>query len=173
MDKTHWSIDGLEVGLDTRIRVAALRYVDARDAAALLTGIPGGVLPQPRQVLYAAASGEITSAWRSPTETLILSAHAEPLERLAAGLEGAREASFVDQSGGIWAVRIQGSRGEDLLVRIGAAAAVPKPGEALIGRFAELTVLALCLRQSEFVLLVDRVYAEHLLGWISATIGDF
>jgi hypothetical protein len=59
------------------------------------------------------------------------------------------------------------------LVRIGAAAAVPKPGEALIGRFAELTVLALCLRQSEFVLLVDRVYAEHLLGWISATIGDF
>jgi hypothetical protein len=36
-----------------------------------------------------------------------------------------------------------------------------------------LTVLSLCLADGERLLIVDRGYAEHLLGWIRATAGDF
>jgi hypothetical protein len=37
---------------------------------------------------------------------------------------------------------------------------------------AELQVLTACLAPQEFLLLVERVYANHLLEWIGATAAD-
>jgi hypothetical protein len=61
----------------------------------------------------------------------------------------------------------------DLMSRIGASATLPKPGQALSGRIAELAVMALCEPELELILLIECVYADHLLGWIHATTADF
>jgi hypothetical protein len=45
-------------------------------------------------------------------------------------------------------------------------------GEALTSRLAELAVLALCVRAGEILLLVDRVYADHLWAWIRESAAD-
>jgi hypothetical protein len=79
---------------------------------------------------------------------------------------------MVDQTGGIRVVRVAGSRARDLLLRLGAATALPDLGEARTGRLAELSVLTLCVRPSEYLLLAERVYAHHLLEWIHATAAD-
>jgi hypothetical protein len=50
---------------------------------------------------------------------------------------------------------------------------MPAVGEALTSRLAELTVTALRVQEQEIVLLVDRLYADHLLAWIRETIADF
>jgi hypothetical protein len=34
-------------------------------------------------------------------------------------------------------------------------------------------VLALCVRAGETLLVVDRAYTEHLMGWIRETLLDF
>lgn len=53
------------------------------------------------------------------------------------------------------------------------AAGVPKPGQALTDRIAELALMALCVRELELIVLVERVYADQLLGRILATGADF
>lgn len=174
MDKTQWRIDGLEVQLERGMHVGALRFLDAAALGVLGGAVPGAVLPRPRQALTIApgTAGEILLAWRSPTEVLVVSASAAPFDALETALTAATQACFVDLTGGFWALRAAGPRAQDLLLRLGGAFAVPKPGEALIGRFAELSVVAVCPQPEEYLLLVERVYAEHLLAWTSATIGD-
>jgi sarcosine oxidase gamma subunit len=92
---------------------------------------------------------------------------------LATRLAGATDAYVVDQSGGIWVLRLTGSRVTDVLVRLGSTTAIPAVGQALTSRLAEITVTAVCVREGEILLLVDRFYADHLLGWIRETIADF
>jgi hypothetical protein len=58
------------------------------------------------------------------------------------------------------------------LLRLGATSTIPNLGEARSGRLAELQVLTACLLPGEFLLLVERVYANHLLEWIGATAAD-
>jgi hypothetical protein len=59
------------------------------------------------------------------------------------------------------------------LQRLGAATAIASLGEARSGRLAELHVLTACVQSGEFLLLVERVYANHLIEWIRATVADF
>jgi sarcosine oxidase gamma subunit len=114
-------------------------------------------------------------AWRSPTETLVLCPAGSPgvLDAVAAALAGATDACLVDQSGGIWVLRLRGPRVADLLRRLGSTTAVPDLGECRIGRLAEITVASLSVREGEVLLLVERLYADHLLDWIRETIADF
>jgi len=66
-----------------------------------------------------------------------------------------------------------GDRLAELLSRFGGTASVPRPGEARRSRLADVPVLALSVRPGEALLLVDRAYAEHLMGWIRETLLDF
>ena len=86
---------------------------------------------------------------------------------------GVPDGCMVDQTGGICVLRVQGVRAGDLLLRLGATTAVPDLGEARSGRLAELHVLTACVQAGEYLLLVERVYADHLIGWIRATAADF
>ena len=52
-------------------------------------------------------------------------------------------------------------------------ASIPRPGEARRSRMADVPVLALSLRAGETLLVVDRVYADHLCAWIRETLLDF
>jgi hypothetical protein len=68
---------------------------------------------------------------------------------------------------------VRGLKARDLLARLGAVASIPDLGEARSSRLAELQVMTVCVQAGEFLLLVERVYAHHLLEWMGATVADF
>jgi heterotetrameric sarcosine oxidase gamma subunit len=156
-------------------QIGSLRYFDgAGPMGANLRSAVGGSLPGPlAAVRYASAQAELILAWRSPTETLIMTADGAAFA--AVGSRAAEDRSvghLVDQTGGVRAWQLAGARARDVLERIGSAGSIPALGEARTGRLAELPVMSLSVREGEFVLLVERVYSEHLLGWISETVAD-
>ena len=111
-------------------------------------------------------------AWRSPTETLLLGDGPAAFIELAQRLASMTDGCMVDQSGGFCAIRVQGRKGGELLQRLGAETAIPGLGEARVGRLAEVTVLTAAVRSGELLLLIERVYAEHLQEWLRATVKD-
>ena len=173
---TAIEIDGLSVSTDRDIRIASLRYFDhaGRFAAAVREAV-GRALPEPLrafQVGSAAQGSYVILAWRSPTETLLLSNDRAAFDELERQLAAAPDGCMVNQTGGIAILRVRGGKAGDLLLRLGAATAIPSLGEARSGRLAELQVLTACLAPREFLLLVERVHANHLLEWIGATAAD-
>src|SRR5258708_25021086 len=174
---TAIEIDGLSVGADRNIRIASLRYFHhaGRFAAAVREAV-GRTLPEPLrafQVGSAAQGSYVTLAWRSPTETLLLSNDRAAFDELGRLLAAAPDGCMVNQTGGICVLRVHGEKAGDLLLRLGAATAIPNLGEARSGRLAELQVLTACVWPEEYLLLVERVFAHHLLEWIAATTADW
>jgi sarcosine oxidase gamma subunit len=170
-------VDGLSVGEEPGFRIASLRYFDpAGSFAATVRESIGRSLPEP---LRATRVGDSTQGepviflWRSPTETAFLSRDGARFAELERRLAGVEDGCMVDQTGGVCVVRVRGVRARDLLLRLGAMTAIPDLGEARSGRLAELHVLMACLQAGEFLLLVERVYANHLREWIGATTADF
>jgi hypothetical protein len=103
------------------------------------------------------AADELVLAWRSPTETLLLSHDALRFTSIAKQAADRVDGCMVDQTNGIGAYMVTGARAPALLVRLGSTAALT----------------SLCVRPGETLLLVERVYSRHLMGWIAATAGDF
>jgi heterotetrameric sarcosine oxidase gamma subunit len=172
-----FSAPGLSVEPKGEWYIGSLRYFDAAGPlAANLRSVVGGSLPGPlAAVRYSStqSAGELILAWRSPTETLMMTADGTAFAAVASRAGEDRSAGhLVDQTGGVCAWQISGARARDVLERIGSAASIPAPGEARTSRLAELPVLALSVRAGEFLLLVERVYSEHLIGWISETAAD-
>ena len=169
--------DGLSIRVDPEILAASLRYFDARGSfAAAVCDAVGGPLPGPLRAVHiesASSHAALTLAWRSPTETLLLCKDPQSFAQLELKLAGEAEGCMVDQTGGIRAIRVRGARTEDLVTRLGANAIYPELGEARTGRLAELQVTAVRIQAEELLLLVERVYADHLLEWIAVTVGDF
>jgi sarcosine oxidase gamma subunit len=173
---TAIEIDGLSVSADRDIQIASLRYFQyaGRFAAAVREAV-GRALPEPLrafQIGSAAQGSYVILAWRSPTETLLLSNDRAAFDELGRQLAAAPDGCMVNQTGGMGVLRVRGEKAGDLLLRLGAATAIPNLGEARSGRLAELQVLTACLVSGEFLLLVERVYANHLLEWIGATAAD-
>src|SRR3984893_16159117 len=146
---------GLCVHLDDAMHTAALRCF-AGDSAfgAAVRELTALALPG---VLQAActADGQLLLAWRSPTETLCLTASAARLSDLEAKLAGPADGCRVNLSGGLQVLRVTGERISDLLTRLGGTASIPRPGEARRSRMADVPVLALSLREGETLLVVD------------------
>ena len=173
---TAIEIGGLSVSTDRDILIASLRYFHqaGRFAAAVREAVDRS-LPEPLrafQVGSAAQGSYVILAWRSPTETLLLSNDRAAFDELERQLAAAPDGCMVNQTGGIAVLRLRGERAGDLLLRLGAATAIPNVGEARSGRLAELQVLTACLAPQEFLLLVERVYANHLLEWVRVTAAD-
>jgi heterotetrameric sarcosine oxidase gamma subunit len=148
------------------IHAATLRYFDVAGSFAAAVGTP---LPAP---LRATVVEGLVLAWLRPTETLALGSDAAPLAELKGRLAQASGGHVVDLTGGLKAFRLSGPRVAELLSRLGSAAVGLGVGEARRGRFADVPVLVLYARASETLLVVDRAYAEHLRGWIEATVAD-
>jgi len=174
--------DELSIRWDHGLRVASLRYFDpAGPFAVEVSEVLGGPLPGPlrahRRVLAAkgagAADSELVLAWRSPTETFLLTADAGWLGDVSNFAATRSNGCLVDQTGGILTLVLTGDRAPDLLSRLGSTDCIPALGEARTSRLAELSVMSLCTRAGEILLLVERVYARHLTGWIRDTVGDF
>jgi heterotetrameric sarcosine oxidase gamma subunit len=169
-------IDGLSVSADRGVQTASLRYFHhAGSFAAAVREAVGRALPEPLrafQVGNATQGAYVMLAWRSPTETLLLSNERAAFDEIEQQLAAAPDGCMVNQTGGISVLRVHGEKAGDLLLRLGAATAVPNLGEARSGRLAELPVLTACVWPKEYLLLVERVFARHLLEWIGVTAAD-
>lgn len=159
------------------LHVASLRYFGIEGPfAAAVAAVTGAPLPAPLRAtaLPADATGTagLVLAWLRPTETLALCEQAAPLALLRERLAQAPGGHVVDLTGGLKALRARGTRVAELLSRLGSSVP-PAPGEAWRGRLADVQVLAVRVRADETLLVVDRLYAEHLRGWIAATLADW
>ena len=93
--------------------------------------------------------------------------------QIAARLAGLADGCLVSLTGGLQVLRVTGERIADLLCRLGGTGSIPRPGEARRSRMADVPVLAVSLTARETLLVVDRAYTEHLMGWIRETLLDF
>ena len=168
---------GLRVSCEPQSQVAALRHLDAGGQfAAAVRDVLGRPLPAPLQAtMIADSAGELRFllAWRSPSETLLLSREPVTFAALEARLLTVEDGCLVEQTDGILPVRVQGTRAREILLRLASAASIPPPGAAHSLRLADLHVLAVCLQPEEYLLFVERVYVEHLMEWMRATVADF
>ncbi len=170
-------VAGLSVKRLHGIHAGSLRYFDAAEPpSTALVGVLGGPLPGALRAACHAVAGcadEIVLAWRSPTETLLVTRDATALaavERRMAAL--AAVGCFIDMTGAVSVWEASGARTHDLLARLGDAAAIPALGEARTSRVAELAVMVICVHPERLLLAVERVYGEHLLDWMSETAAD-
>jgi sarcosine oxidase gamma subunit len=167
---------GVALTAAPEFHIAALRYFDAEGFAAALKPVIGGPLPQPlRAVCYpvAAVPSGLLLAWRSPTECWLLTSDATAFASiLNYGARVAAAGCLVDQTGGFTVWRLAGTRVRAVLERVGSSASMPAPGEARSSRLAELPVTVLRVEEGGVLLLVERVYAEHWLGWMRETMAD-
>jgi sarcosine oxidase gamma subunit len=161
---------GLAVTLEPDWHVGALRYLDAAALEPAALAMLGGALPRAGEALDGPQG---LLAWRGPRETLVLTQAGDGLAPLRASLVHAERACCVDLSQAYRVIRLAGRRRSDLLVRLGSSACVPATGQALLGRCADLSVMAVARPDETTLLLVERVHAEHLLAWIDATVADF
>jgi sarcosine oxidase gamma subunit len=174
-DGTTLQSAGLDVRPDGSLSIAAVRYFNAAGTfAADAPRLTGSPLPAPLTARRSVGAGgsETVLAWRSPTETLLLCSDVAQFAAMIARAAGRTDGCLVDQTGGLAVWRITGARTADLLTRLGAPSVIPALGEARTSRIAELSVMALCVRDGEVMLLVDRVYATHLRAWMAEIVGD-
>jgi len=169
---TGMGLPGLGVRVDETLSVATLRYF-ARDGrfASTVRELTGIELP-PAQRATMASDGELLLAWRSPTESWCVTESATWLAELERRLAAAADGCLLNLSGGVTVIRLSGARARDLLCRLGGSASMPAQGEARRSRLADVPVLAVGGVQAQVLLMVERVYAPHLLGWIRETLAD-
>jgi heterotetrameric sarcosine oxidase gamma subunit len=159
------------------LQIASLRYFDRTGSfAAAVSEALGQPLPEPRRVIdarHSAGDGRVMLAWRSPTETTLVCENSAAFADLERRLAGATGGCMVDMTGGISVTRLRGPQVRELLLRLGAQSAIPRVGEALSGRCAEVSALTACIQEGEYLCFVERVYAAHVLEWIRMTAADF
>jgi heterotetrameric sarcosine oxidase gamma subunit len=169
-------IDGLSIRADLDAQTASLRYFHhAGTFAAAVHQAVGRELPEPLrafQIGNATQGSYVILAWRSPTESLLLTNDRAAFDELARQLASAADGCMVNLTGGILVLRVRGDKAGDLLLRLGSATTIPNLGEARSARLAELQVLTVSVVPNEYLLLVERVYANHLLEWIGVTAAD-
>ena len=169
-------IDGLSVTVELDQQIASLRYFSSSGHfAARVRALLGWPVDEPLRAGHgdaAAGGADFLLAWRSPSETLLLTRNRTAFTGLVQQLGVETDGCVVEQTGGTRLFRVSGARARDLLQRLGSLSSIPEIGEARPGRFAELTVLAASIRAEEYLLLVERVYAKHLFEWMSACAAD-
>jgi hypothetical protein len=167
---------GLRVSFDERIHVASLRYFDSRGAFShTVSRVVGLELPNICRASVGAGGigpDRTILAWRSPTETLLLSDETTLIEQLEGEAALHPDGCIVELTGGACVVRADGEAVPELFTRIGGQATWPGLGEARRSRLADVPVLALQVQLGEILLVLDRVYVEHLMSWIRATAAD-
>ena len=181
MDENHESpppveAPGIRVSLDQGMHVASLRYFDPRGAfsrtvqASIATQLPNRLCATYASRRSGAESAVL--AWRSPTETLLLCNEAALIAQLHADVATLNDGCVVDQTGGTWVLRASGERIADLFARMGGQGTLPVIGAARRGRLADIPVLALQVQPGEILLIIERLYVEHIMRWIRASAAD-
>lgn len=173
-------IAGLSIKPVSPLWIATIRFFDpAGEFMSGLAGRVGGAMPGPLQALRYAGNpregtpqSDILLASRSPNETLLVCNEAWPLAALEDFAIGRSDGCVVNQTGAFRVWEIAGERACDFMARLGSVS-LPALGEARMSRVAELTAMTLSVQAGSTLVLVDRLYSEHLTGWMGETLTDF
>src|ERR1700722_9647106 len=155
--------------VDPSVRIASLRYYDPHGAFAAALLPHGLTLPRPlRCVVAGSAAGSIDIlAWRSPTETVWIVDSAPRLDVLRRALSATDEGCLIDQTHGRRLIRLNGGAARSL-AHLGSGFAEIELGVVRVGRMADIAVLACRPRAEEWLLIVDRLYLEHFIGYLKS-----
>jgi len=160
----------LLVTLDQLTSVASLRHFGADgDFARAVQDVTGLRFPKVLGIASRPSLGQgdrVMWAWRSPTEIVMLCDDNSLIKRLEGDTCLLDDGCVVDLSGAAWIVRARGPGVGDLMARMGGQNTMPRLGQACRSRLADIPVMAMQVDPVETLLLVERVYAEHLWGWI-------
>ena len=165
---TLGAVEGLSVTLTRAVGAATLRYLSATGEFAARLARAGHALPPPgaaRQV------GALLLASVRPSEALCIAVVPAALPALLE-LGEADDGCLIELTGALDLLWLEGTRGAELLARLGGQGITPALGEARRSRMADVPVLALAPARAACWLLVERTYTEHLSGWIVATLAD-
>jgi heterotetrameric sarcosine oxidase gamma subunit len=166
----------LRVEMQPQRHAASLRYFARESAFARMVSAATGLdLPNELRAAHDAddANEAVTLlAWRSPTETTLVTADAGLLDSLQTKAATLDDGCVIDQTGGLLVLRAHGPAVVDLLARKAGHGAMPAIGESRRARFAEIAVLFVKVRADEVLLIVDRIYAPHLMASIRASATD-
>src|ERR1700728_4171735 len=166
----------LHIGLDETFYVGSLRHFESQGQfvhsvqTALITTLPTTL----KATVGVADSSEslVALAWRSSTETLLLTDSESCFEQIAELSESGQDGCFVDQTHGLCVLRAGGEQLPDLFSRLGGNDLIPLLGDSKRGRLADVSVLVLKVQQKEILFVVDRTYVEHLVDWVQETVTD-
>lgn len=153
--------------VDSSVRIASLRYHDPHGAfaAALLPlGLP---LPRPLRCVVAGSAAGSTDilAWRSPTETVWISDSSPRFDVFRRAFSATDAGCLIDQTHGRGLIRLHGAAARSL-AHLGSGFAEIEVGTVRIGRMADIAVLACRPRAEERLLVLDRLYLEHFIGYL-------
>jgi heterotetrameric sarcosine oxidase gamma subunit len=165
---------GLKVELEPRLHAASLRYFE-RDGAftRVVQDVTGLNVPRDRGAAHRAVAATITTlAWRSPNETMLLTSDSELLDSLQTAAAALRDGCMVDQRGGILTFRASGNEVANLVAKTAGHGALPGLGESRRTRLAEVAVLLVRVRAEDILLVVDRIYAMHMMATIRVSAAD-
>jgi hypothetical protein len=171
---------GLSIHPVTPLWIASIRFFDAAgEYMRGLAGWVGGPMPGPLQVLRHAGNprgtmpdSQILLASRSPNEILLMCGQARVVAALEDFAAGRGDGCVVNQTGAYRGWEIAGERAPEFWSRLGSAS-LPALGEARMSRVAELTVMTSSVEAGSTLVLVDRLYSDHLAGWMAETLRDF
>jgi sarcosine oxidase gamma subunit len=178
----HAGVDmaGLSIKPVAPLWIASIRFFDpSSEFMSGLAGRVGGAMPGPLQASCDAGDPggampdcQIVLASRSPNETLLVCNQAWVLAAIEDFAAGRSDGCVVNQTGAYRAWEIAGDRASDFMARL-SSAPLPALGEASMSRIAELTVMTLSVEAGSTLVLVDRLYSQHLAGWMAETLADF
>jgi len=155
-----------EVSVNDSVRIASLRYYNPRGVFAAALPALRIAVPEPLRCVVvrppAAAAG--IYAWRSPTETVWICDSPPRFDEIKSALKEADDGYLVDQTSGRRLVQLRGPRSGKLLAHLGSGFAEMAVGASKIGRMADIAVVVCRPSEEEWLLVVDRLYLEHLLG---------
>ena len=160
--------------VDPRMCVASLRYFDLGGpfAEAVQRSV-GAVLPRGAITLALAALEPLTLiAWRSPSESLLLSEDPQLIQALSRAVAGLKDGCVIELTGGACVLRAAGTGTAELLARIGGHGSMPPLHGSCATRLADLPVMVIRLDGPDLLLVVDRAYLDHLMEWMRVSIRD-
>jgi len=167
---------GLKVELEPRLHATSLRYFE-RDGAftRMVREVAGLDVPRDRGAAHVAdvAKESITLlAWRSPSETTLLTTELKLLDSLQTAAAALTDGCVVDQRGGILVFRARGSEVANLVAKTAGHGAMPAIGESRRTRLADVAVSIIKVQAEESLLVIDRIYAPHLMASIRVSAAD-
>jgi len=166
----------LRVEVQPQWHTASLRYFEREGAfARMVREVSGLELPNPLGVAHVADDHrQIVSllAWRSPTETTLATDDGRLIDSLQSSAATLEDGCVIDQRGGLLVIRADGPAAADLLALKSGHGTFPAIGESRRARFAEIAVSIVKIRADEVLLIVDRIYAPHLMASIRTSAAD-
>jgi sarcosine oxidase gamma subunit len=150
------------------VRIASLRYYDPCGTFTAALSALQIALPEPLRCTVArpAPGAADIFAWRSPTETIWICDSPPRFDEIKNALKEADDGYVIDQTSGRRTVQFRGPGSAKMLAQLGSGFAEIAVGASKIGRMADIAVLVCKPNEEETLLVVDRLYLEHLLGFM-------